>query len=136
MVEALCGALTARGTAAVLVTWVPTALGSRRRRGFDHAEVLARGVAAELGLPAEPLLWRAVPAADQAGLTASQRRTNLSGAFVARPAEGTVLVVDDLVTTGATLEACAAALRSAGVEEAEGAAVCSARAPGPGGPKV
>lgn len=115
------------GTEASVVTWPPCSRADRRRRGYDHAEVLARGLAGRLGLPAGPLLTRVAGAHDQAALTGAERRTNLSGVFAAaRPVSGSVLLVDDVVTTGATLQACASSLRSAGAGPVEAFAASSA----------
>lgn len=126
LVEGLVDLLMRAGTSADVVTWPPCSPGDKRRRGFDHAELLARGVAGRVGLQALPLLWRVGRAADQAGLPGEVRRQNLRGAFEARATSGGVLLVDDVVTTGATLRACAEALRHGGADRVEAIAACSA----------
>ena len=94
------------------VTWAPTVPERRRRRGFDHAELLAREVAVALGLPFRPTLTRR-PGPPQTGLPQAARRAGPE--LVARPpAPARLLVVDDVATTGATLAAASRALRSAG----------------------
>jgi ComF family protein len=99
---------------------VPVPLhGSRRRqRGFNQADDLAR----HLDLPVVHGLARVRPTAVQAGLPAAQRHRNVRGAFAAthagRALRGAIVIlVDDVSTTGATLEACARALKEAGVRE-------------------
>lgn len=126
LVDALAAAIVRTGTQAELVAWPPCSRAAERRRGFDHAEVLARGVARRLGLPARGLLRRVGRTADQAGLSGEARRANLRGAFAAASSPQAVLLVDDVVTTGATLRACAEVLRGQGAEWIEGAAACSA----------
>jgi ComF family protein len=103
---------------AVLVP-VPLHPGRRWERGFNQAELLARALARRSGLPHEArALRRRRPTTPQTGLTAAGRRRNMAGAFlVRRPdlvAGRTVVLVDDVVTTGATAMACARALRQAG----------------------
>jgi ComF family protein len=88
-----------------------------RERGFDQAWELARTVAGALDLPARPDLLRRVRATPaQTGLDAAARRRNLREAFVAtQQLRGVhVALVDDVMTTGATIEAAARALRAAG----------------------
>lgn len=108
-----------------VVAWVPTTASRRRQRGFDQARVLATAVARRLGFPCRNLLRRR-PGPPQTGRSRLQR---LEGpAFDVRspgsvPAH--VLLVDDVVTTGATLAAAAGSLRDAGVRRV--AAVVAAR---------
>lgn len=106
-----------------LVTWAPT--GGRRvaERGYDQAELLARAVAAQLGVPCRRLLYR-VHGGPQTGRTRAER---LAGpAFRARPGRGPrVLVVDDVVTTGSTLLAAGEALRAAGIADVRLVAVAA-----------
>ena len=97
-----------------LVTWAPTSAARRRERGFDQGELLARHIAAQLGVPARRLLDRRGATGPQTGRT---RRERLAGPlFRARPdVRGRrVLVVDDVVTTGATMTHAAHALDDAG----------------------
>ena len=99
-----------------VVAYVPASRAAVRRRGFDHGELLGREVAACVGLECLPLLRRP-RTRDQRGLSARGRIANLAGRFEAAgaaPCRGGVLLVDDVMTTGATLCAAAAALRSAG----------------------
>ena len=108
-----------------VVTWAPTSAARRRTRGFDQGELVARHVARQLGIPCRRLLARSGPAVAQTGRTRVER---LHGPeFVAHPGlDGRrVIVVDDVVTTGATLRAAAAALRHAGVVEPRLYAVAS-----------
>jgi predicted amidophosphoribosyltransferase len=101
-----------------LVTWAPTSARRVRRRGFDQAELLARALAAELGVPCRRLLRRIGRSRPQTGRTRSER-TGAGPRFVARRVWGPVRVVlvDDVVTTGTTLRAAEQALRRAGVSE-------------------
>jgi predicted amidophosphoribosyltransferase len=126
LADALAMLVQGGGGRAAVVTWVPARRADRRRRGFDHAELIARHVAADLGLPVAGLLERASVRPDQAGLGRRQRWENLAGAFTGRPFSGVVLLVDDLVTTGATAAACARALRVGGATQVELAAPCRA----------
>lgn len=101
---------------AVLVP-APSARSVSAARGGDHMLRLARRAGSRCGLRTAPRvlsLTRAVR--DSAGLGSAERAVNLAGAVVARPAPGGVgaLVVDDIVTTGATLQECVRALRTAG----------------------
>lgn len=127
LVEEMARACRAAGLTASCVTWVPARPKDARRRGFDHAELLARGVAGALGLPPASLLGRRGVQADQAGLSRAARLANLTDAFTAcGRVDGPVLLVDDLVTTGATAAACARALRATGATRIELTTACRA----------
>jgi ComF family protein len=109
-----------------VVTWAPTSARRVRRRGYDQAEAIARAVARQLGVPCRRLLYRA-HGAPQTGKSRADRLTG--PAFRARrPRSGlAVLVVDDVVTTGATLRTAADALRAAGVARVDLVAAASAQ---------
>ena len=108
------------GRGAELVTWVPVHRSRLRERGFDQAEALARVVAAALGLPVERCLVRQQRTTAQHTLGRRARAGNTVGAFEASEHAGVqmqgrwLLLVDDIVTTGATLSACAGALHAGG----------------------
>ncbi|MEN9879447.1 MAG: hypothetical protein RIQ55_93 [Pseudomonadota bacterium] len=97
-----------------------------RTRGFNQAAEIARHLAKELGIPcAFDALIRVHDTPPQAGLPRDERWRNLVGAF-ACPSPLTanrVLLVDDVLTTGASLSACAEVLRSAGVSRVDVAVV-------------
>jgi ComF family protein len=106
-----------------LVTWVPVHRERDLERGFDQAALLARRLAAAAGLPCAPLLVRRRAGRRQSGLGAAARAENVREAFrlddrmVDKAGRVcTVLVVDDVYTTGETLHACSIALRHAGCE--------------------
>jgi ComF family protein len=110
------GADLLRNTDAV----VPVPLHRRREyeRGFNQADDLAR----QLGLPVLPLLKRVVHTQSQIELPKHRRQENVKNAFAIghEPSSsfpGIVVLVDDVSTTGSTLEACARVLKSAGVKE-------------------
>jgi ComF family protein len=120
LAEALAQRWRAAGRGGDVLTWVPVHASRRRERGFDQAEELARTMALQLGLPAAGCLQRRQRTAAQHALGQAQRASNTAGAFVAVPgaeldiAGRWVVVVDDIVTTGATLAGCAGALLEAG----------------------
>jgi predicted amidophosphoribosyltransferase len=103
-----------------LVTWVPTTALRRRRRGFDQGELLARKVASRLGLRCERLLVR-LPGASQTGLSRPERlagpRLELRRRVRVPPS---VLLLDDVVTTGGTISAAAFRLRAGGAADVHG----------------
>jgi ComF family protein len=109
------------------VTSVPPDRARLRRRGVDLPGLLARKLARRSGLPYRPWLVRLRPTASQRGLTREARRTNLAGAFgVAGEVSGRrILVVDDVVTTGATAEAAVSALLAAGAGDVRFLAVAA-----------
>ena len=109
-----------------VVTWAPTSGARARSRGYDQAELLARAVAAELGVPCRRFLYR-THGASQTGHTRAQRLQGPSFRARAARSQLRVLLVDDVVTTGATLTAARDALLRAGV----GAVHCVAAAATP-----
>jgi ComF family protein len=124
LAAALHASAAADGLVGRTITWVPGRISDIRRRGFDHARVLAEAVARVMGLPATDLIKRIRAAPDQSGLAAAARRTNLLGVFTAFPCDGTIVLIDDLVTTGATAEACGRALKKSGAARVELLAAC------------
>lgn len=99
-----------------------------RKRGFNQAEILAEIAGERLGIPVRPeILIRTKKTLPQKELSAAERLKNLSGAFDAGvvPLEiRRILLVDDIYTTGSTIEACSRVLRAAGVEEVYFAVIC------------
>ena len=101
---------------------VPVPLSTQRfkKRGYNQSQFLAKFVAKELGLPMRGCLKKIRETPKQSTLNASARRENLKGAFAPRkncPAAGkTVLLVDDVLTTGSTMDECARVLRKNGAK--------------------
>ncbi len=114
----MLGAALPRDERFDLVTAVPLHWRRRWSRGFNQSELLARAAARRLGLPLCRPVRRTRATSTQAGLSNSRRRQNVTGAFrVTAPGEVAgrrVLLVDDVMTTGATASACAAELKRAG----------------------
>lgn len=109
---------------------VPLAPDRWRERGFNQAAEIARAISAQAGPPVRPLLARARATAAQSSLPRSARLANLADAFAvsgALAATRHVAIVDDVMTSGATMQACAHALRRAGV--AAVSVVVAARTP-------
>ena len=107
-----------------VVTWAPTSSHRRRQRGHDQAELIARAVARQIRRPCRPLLVRE----SLTSQTGSGRQQRLRGPqFRARCCRGCshVLVIDDVVTTGATLRAAEQALRMAGASQVSTVAVAA-----------
>jgi ComF family protein len=100
-----------------LIIPVPLHRSRERQRGFNQAELIA----ARLGRPmATRLLRRRKDTPSQTGLTRNQRKRNLASAFEARgEVNGTVIVVDDVYTTGSTMNEIARTLKRAGAERVE-----------------
>jgi predicted amidophosphoribosyltransferase len=111
-----------------VVTWAPTTPARRRQRGFDQAELLARAVARDLRRPCRRLLVR-LPGQAQTGRPLAERRGGPSFRAPFQVPGSTVLVVDDVITSGATVAAAARALRQAGATSV--VALAAARTPRP-----
>ncbi len=107
----------ARGAATFdAIVGVPMQRRRERTRGYNQSELLARALSYRLGVPCDmTLLMRRGERATQSTLPKRDRAANVRGAFEAAPAaEGkSILIVDDICTTGETLRACATALRRA-----------------------
>ena len=117
-----------------LITWVPVSAKRRRERGFDQVELLALAVSEELGIPAEGLLEKFRDNQPNSALkTQPERRANVLGVYKAVQPERIrgkrVLLLDDIVTTGATASECARVLMTAGAEEILFAALAAAGKP-------
>src|SRR5260221_1289036 len=132
MARAMVRQLGARLRGADLLVPVPLGAKRRRERGHNQAELLAEALGKACGLKVSAdMLVRTRETRTQTSLHPEQRRANVAGAFRAtRSLEGTrVVLVDDVLTTGATLASAAQALKAAGA--AEVGAVSFARAPKP-----
>lgn len=110
------------------VTWTPLSAKRLRARGFDQAQLLAQTVGERLSLPVLPTLVKIRDTQPQSELKEeSARRANALGAYSLRPEAEVkglrLLLVDDVVTTGATLSECSAVLLRAGAAEVYCAAV-------------
>lgn len=114
LAEMLAPAVRAEIPGVTLVTWAPTTPERRWSRGFDQSEIIARHLAALVRLPARATLRRLNQGA-QTNATREERLRRPS--FVARPrVRGHVLVIDDVVTTGATFAAAGRELLAAGAD--------------------
>jgi ComF family protein len=115
---------------------VPVPLHSirQRERGYNQAELIAKPLAKLLGLPCRPvLLTRTRPRPDKRILSSAERWDSVRGAFATRSGSQVdnlrVLLLDDVLTTGATLDACAQVLRGAGAKTVIGLTVARAAHP-------
>ncbi|MBD3249953.1 MAG: hypothetical protein GF381_00030 [Candidatus Pacebacteria bacterium] len=113
-----------------LVSWVPTSPGRIKKRGFNQAELIARQFARAAKLPCRPLLVKVKATQSQAGIKdRALRALAQEGGFGVKEASSAVknkniLLVDDVITTGATLNQCAKVLKKAGAQTIS--AVCLA----------
>ena len=102
---------------------IPVPLGRKRlkERGYNQVGLVARPLAYEMGLDYAPhALRKSRETRSQVGLTVSQRRENVANAYQAHPSavsRKSILLMDDVATTGSTISACTAALLSAGAQE-------------------
>ena len=104
---------------------VPLHRSRLRKRGFNQAELLARGVARKINATVSDTLEVVHSTRDQVELSAAQRRANVAGAYKARGSlRGRILLVDDVFTTGATMSACAGTLVQAGAREIHALSLC------------
>jgi competence protein ComFC len=119
------------GISADIVVPVPLHRQRRRERGYNQAELVAKPLARKLDLQYRAvLLTRTKPRPDKHILSFEERWESVRGAFATRPGSKVdnlrVLLVDDVMTTGATLDACAKALRGAGAKSVIGLTIARA----------
>lgn len=119
LVEELCAVVSPPTEQVDALCGVPMSEGRRRERSYNHADLLAQALSSRWGLPLldDDALRRVRDATRQVELSQRERRENVRGTFLANAdlVSGlTVILVDDVCTTGATLEACAEALLAAG----------------------
>jgi ComF family protein len=107
-----------------IITPVPLGVARQRERGYNQASLIARPIALKLKIPFLPkVLERTRETNSQVDLTLEQRQENVAGAFKARSPDvlgRKILVVDDITTSGSTLNSCADALFEAGAEKVFG----------------
>ncbi len=114
------------------ITWVPVSPRRKRERGYDQVELLAKAVCEELAMEPVPLLKKVHHNRPQSGISGlEERRANVLGAYRAISPEAIagkrILLLDDILTTGATAGECARVLRTHGAKEVHCAAVAAAR---------
>lgn len=115
-----------------VLTWVPVSRLRKFRRGYDQVELLARAVGKELGMTPVPLLRKVRHNRPQSRIHgAEKRRANVLGAYRETDREAIagkrILLLDDILTTGATAGECARVLLTCGAKEVHCAAVAAAR---------
>ena len=113
------------------ITWIPISQKRLKKRGFDQVELLAQRVSQELQIPAKALLWKKRDNPQQSRIVGNaQRRANVLGAYEAIDRDAiqgkTILLLDDILTTGATAGECARILLEAGAKEIHFAAIAAA----------
>ena len=113
------------------ITWVPVSFRRRLSRGYDQVAILAKATAKELGVPLYPTLKKKRHNPAQSGLTdPAQRKANVIGAYATLPngdiSGKTILLIDDVITTGSTVSECAKTLLTAGADKIYCAAIASA----------
>lgn len=115
------------GYSADIVTYIPMTKRRERKRGYNQSKLLAEEIAFLSGIPLFCGVEKKRDDGNQVGLTREERRRNLSGSFSVTDKTAvkgkTVLVVDDVMTTGSTLETIAATLKKAGAKDVIGLTV-------------
>ena len=115
-----------------VLTWVPISRARRFARGYDQVELLARAVGRELGMKPVKILKKLRNNRPQSGITGqAQRRANVLGVYRAvKPAlvqDKRILLLDDIITTGATAGECARVLLTAGAKEVHCGVIAAVR---------
>jgi ComF family protein len=114
-----------------VITFVPMTRKKERKRGYNQSELLANEVSKHMDIPVEKLIAKIRSTSQQKRLGARQRRVNLRGSFdLENGAEvkgKTILLVDDIRTTGSTINECAYVLNCYGAKAVYAAAFCMAK---------
>lgn len=115
-----------------ILSWIPISAQRKRRRGYDQVELIAQAVSRELGMALVPTLQKIRNTPPQSGIAGhAKRKANVLGAYKALPpaalAGKRVLILDDIITTGATASECARVLLTAGTKEVICVAVAAVR---------
>ena len=115
-----------------ILTWIPISRRRKLSRGYDQVALIAKAVGRELGCKPVPLLKKIRHNPPQSGLSdASHRRANVLGAYRVMDPQlvcgKRILLLDDILTTGATASECARVLKTAGAKEVHCAAMAAAR---------
>ena len=99
-----------------VLTWLPMFPKKQRERGFNQAEVMAKMIAKEFGIPCRNILRRTVDTPAQSGLHPKLRQENVKDVFEMSGSElgADIVIIDDIFTTGASLNECAKVLKEAG----------------------
>ena len=110
-----------------ILTFVPMHWSRQAKRGYNQAEILARAVGAKTGIEVLEMLKKSKQTKRQAELSGNRRRKNLQGTFELKTSTNIknrkIIIVDDVATTGATLNECAAVLKASGAKEVWGLVV-------------
>lgn len=116
------------GFNADIIAFVPMTREKKRRRGYNQSELLAKNIAKLTGIPCEEALTKKSENQTQSTLGANERKQNVKGVFTIEKnvAGKRVLLIDDLITTGATICECAKLIMLAGADEVRG--ICAASA--------
>jgi competence protein ComFC len=121
---ALCKIIVHEGWAIDMISAIPLSSSRKSERGFNQAEILAKPIARTLNLPySEKSVYRDKHTSSQVGLSVKERQHNMKDAFKADPQivkDKSLLLIDDVATTGATMDACAKALLEAGCRQVFG----------------
>lgn len=115
-----------------VLTWVPISRNRRRQRGYEQTQLIAETVAAELGCDCVQTLKKVIDNPPQSlQKSAAKRRGNVMNAYQAVHPERfrgkRILLIDDIITTGATLSECSKTLRTAGAAQVECATLAATR---------
>lgn len=128
--DILCHKLENDGIAADIITCVPMAAGKKRSRGYNQAEILAKYISRKTDIPCDfRLLKRKAVSLEQHTLNAGERHSLAGRIYSLNGAHGdikgkTVLLCDDVFTTGATMNKCAELLKGAGADKVFCVSIC------------